>query len=136
MKYLFRKFLSDRSVEKSYVQAGAEFGNAVSYVYMGKCAGFEILLDTWAKWEKEYSERGYRTISLDYFIEFGGYGTDKNSMLRIKMDTNEKPVFHAERCKKIFLGKIKPKVDLERMMMDGKPQSGTYILPSTKVSAE
>ena len=68
----FVSFLSDRTVEARYVRAGGRFGDAVSYVYMGECIGFKRMLHAWARWEKEYARRGYRTLSLDTFEEYGG----------------------------------------------------------------
>ncbi len=69
MKILM-KLLSDEGVKKRYKKAGAMFGDALSYIYMGECIGFEMLLDRLARWEEEYASRGYRTISLGAFVDF------------------------------------------------------------------
>jgi hypothetical protein len=137
MKYLFRKLLSDKQVEDAYVQSGANFGDAVSYSYMGEPYGIKTLLNIWARWEREYSRRGYKTISLDDFIVMGGYDlTDLKDKRGIKRRENEKPVLHAELYRQHYLAKVKPEVNIEKMLKDGKPQGGTYIPPSTKIFAE
>lgn len=137
MKYFLRKFLSDKSVEKRYASSGAEFGCSASDVAtMGECMGFENLLNDWAKWEQEYVKRGYKTVSVDDFIELGGYGRNINNLLGIKRNADEKPVLHAELYRQHYLGKIKPAIDLDKMMKDGKQQFGTYVNPSTKIFSE
>ena len=55
-------FLSDKQIEKRYVRAGGVFGDAVSYLMLGECDDFEMRFATWARWEKEYSKRGYLLI--------------------------------------------------------------------------
>lgn len=138
MKYLFRKWLKNKAVEKHYSNAGARFGGDVSYIYMGECLGFRNHLKKWARWEKEYSGRGFRTVSIDDFIRAGGYGENISSLLGIKRAENENPVLHAELYRKTYLGDIGALVDLEKMQADGKQQffSGTYNLPSTKILVE
>ena len=91
---LWLKSLSDKEVENNYIEAGADFGNAVSYDYMGKCIGFEGMFLSWARWEIEYSNRGYRTIPFDEFILNGGY--DKPlSGLGVKREPDEQIVLYA-----------------------------------------
>lgn len=129
----FVKLMSDKKVEKRYLSSGASFGDAVSYIYMGQCVGFESMLDDWAEWEKEYSTRGYKTISIDDFLSFGGYGKSIDHLLGKKRKRNEKPILHAEIYRELYLGKIKPAVNLKKMMKDGKSQLGNYIVPTTKL---
>lgn len=128
---LWVKRLSDKEVQDNYVEAGADFGDAVSYIYMGECQGFEKLLSDWAKWEMEYSGRGYMTISLDDFVEYGGYGKPLKG-LGLKRKPEEKAILHAEIYKKKYSNKGKPALDLKKIAETGEAQSGTYILPSTK----
>lgn len=124
---MFERLLSDRKVEERYVRSGRIFGAAVSYIYMGEAVGFKKMLRNWEKREAEYARRGYRTISLDDFVESGGYGkpllhTDA------KRAEGEEPVFHARIYREEYLGKIEPMID----PFAGKVQTGTYVLPSTK----
>lgn len=128
---LFRKLLTDNFVQKRYVNAGSNFGDAVSYSYMGECVDFEFLLNKWAEWEKEYSRRGYRTVSIDDFVQLGGYGESINHLLRKKREQDEEPVIHAEIYRQIYLGKIKPVINIEELTKE--PQIREYILPSTKI---
>ena len=128
---LLSKFLPDFFVEKKYIRAGSAFGDAVSYLYIGECRGFEKLLDNWDFYEKEYSRRGYRTVSLDSFVELGGYGKNIADLLRNKRSEDEEAVFHAKIYRDKFLGRVKPVVDIDKMKEEGF-QAGTYYLPSTE----
>jgi len=124
--------MSTKAVEKRYMSAGAKFGDAVSYIYMGECEGFESTLKTWGNWEQEYAFRGYRTVSLDDFIEFGGYGRSIDHLLGQKREENESAIFHAKIYSDNYLGKVEPTIELEKFLVDENPQLGTYTLPSTK----
>jgi len=130
IRNLFRK--SDSSLQEQYLRAGGHFGDAVSYIYMGECIGFKELLDTWAKLELEYADRGFRTISLDEFIEYGGYGKNITGLLGIKREEDEEAVLHAEFYRSRYLGKVQPALDLNKMIEDKQPQMGVYQLPSTE----
>jgi len=127
---LFRK--NDPQVEKAYLEAGRVFGDAVSYIYMGECIGFSKLLDEWSKREKEYVDRGYRTISLDAFVQYGGYGKKIENLNEVR-DKGEDPIFHSEIYQKMYLGRIAPSLDMNALLKPGAShQVGTYILPSTE----
>ena len=130
---LIRRFFSDSGVEKRYVSAGAVFGDAVSYIFLGESVGFESMLRRWKKWEEEYSLRGFRTISLDRFIDLGGYGKPLDDVINIKREEGEKPIFHAGIYREKFLGKTIAAVDLERMMNGEEVlRWKQYALPSTE----
>ena len=45
------KALSDKAIQKRYVQAGEIFGDNVSYIALGECYEFEKHLNTWANYE-------------------------------------------------------------------------------------
>jgi len=123
--------LGDTSVWRRYVRAGAVFGEAVSYIYMGECVGFAKLLGQWEFWEQEVARRGFRTVSLDAFVQLGGYGVPLKAPLA-KRRPDEKPVCHARIYRERYLGKLRPAIDFDRMMRDGQPQCGTYIRPTTE----
>lgn len=125
--------MPDKLIKDRYVEHGKDFGDAVSYIYMGECIGFEGYLNTWAKYESEYANRGYRTISLDDFISAGGYGKSISHLVGVKRNEDEKPVLHAEIYREKYLGKVHPEIDLNKVM-EGEIQHGTYVLPSTKES--
>jgi hypothetical protein len=136
---IFLRFLRDRTVEKYYIAVGRVFGNAVSYIYMGECVGFETLLASWEKWETEYSRRGYRTLPLDDFVEYGGYGIPLKNVGK-KRSRCEEGISHAKIYREEHLGKIPPAINISNMMGGGEEQGspkshttiGTYFLPSTK----
>lgn len=115
-----------------YQKVGAAFGNATSYIYLGECVGIEKLLTRWEELEKKYAEAGFRTISLDDFIELGGYGTPLKEIL-VKRKEGEEPVYHAKIYREKYLGKVQPAVDLKALISgELKMQMGNYQLPSTK----
>lgn len=137
---MFERFFRDRWVRKLYVSAGGDFGDAVSMIYMGECVNMEQLLNRWAKWERHFAARGYRTISLDEFVEHGGYSQPLAGLgilgLGIRRDSGEQPVFHAEIYREVYLGKIVPVVDINALMLPGaEPQFRSYVLPSTAALA-
>ena len=129
---VFRRLLSNESVQKRYVKAGAIFGDLVSYIYMGESEGFENYLGDWETWEVEYAKRGLRTISLDAFIGLGGYNRPIDNLVGIRREENEQPIFHAKIYRETFLGKIRPAINLEKLMSEAKPQFSIYSLPSTE----
>ena len=126
----FLKFYSDKQVQERYVKAGGIFGDALSYAYLGEPAEVLSLLNRWAKWEKEYAKRGYKTFSLDAFIAYGGYRTPLEG-LEVKREENEPSVIHAEVYRQKYLGRIKPAVDINKLMA-GEGQTGQYVLPTTE----
>lgn len=122
--------LSDRKVQHFYLNAGLDFGDAVSYVgSIGECFGFKRLLNRYGDWEYEYACRGFRTISLDDFIE---PGDNVEQLIGIKREENEPPIYHAEIYRERYLGKIAPVINIQKLLEDGNPQTGTYIQPTTK----
>ena len=123
--------LTDDKIEEMYVKAGSAFGDAVSYIFIGECEGFENMLTEWEQLEEEYSNRGYKTISLDDFVECGGYGKPINNLLRQKRKESEQPRLHAKIYREHHLGKHEPKLDIQKLET-GEMQSGKYYLPSTE----
>jgi len=126
---LIKKLLRDSTVEKKYVKSGAIFGDVVSYLPMGECIGFEGLLKNWENWEKEYARRGYRTVSLDRFVNLGGYNKSIDDVIGQKRELEEESIFHAKIYRENFLGKQIPFTIEE---LGESWSSGTYILPSTE----
>lgn len=127
----YRRFLTDRQVEKRYANSGCVFGDAVSYLAFGECEGFESMLQKWANWEREYANRGYRTLPIDDFIAAGGYGKELIA-IGTKRLPGEQAVFHAEIYRTKFLGKIPPQVDISATL-NGEIQMGHYVVPSSKI---
>ena len=92
---LWVKSLSDKEVQDNYVKVGAGFGDAESYSYLGECLGFQTMFSSWARWELEYSRRGYRTISLDDFVSYGGYGKPLEGS-GVKREPEEQIILYAD----------------------------------------
>lgn len=116
-------------LERNYVSAGAEFGDAVSYLYMGECVGFEDLLDNWDTWENRYADLGYRTVSLDDFVRLGGYGSTIDHLLGHKRASGEPARHHARIYRQTFLGAREGNMPLFR---GEELVVATYALPSTQ----
>jgi hypothetical protein len=120
----------DEEKVQAYVMAGGEFGSAVSMIYMGECIGFDKLLDHWETTEKAYAEMGFRTLSVDDFTGFGGWGRDIEALLRVPRKEGEKPVFHAAYYREHFFQKVGMH-DAVKKAMQGEASYGTYAVPST-----
>ncbi len=130
-----KKLISDKTVKRRYIQAGGNFGLNVSELAMlGENIDFNYNLNRFARWEKEYAQRGYRTISIDDFIELGGYGADISCLIGVKREEGEVPVYHAQIYKDQFLGKFDPMITAEEIDTGENSYGimGTYGLPSTK----
>ncbi len=127
---MFERWFSDKFVARRYVVVGATIGDALSYCYIGIPVGFVVMHKRWEKWEKEYARRGYRTISLDDFIEYGGYDESLKNIL-VKRNSDEQPVFHATIYRERYMNTpLEPQNLLH--LKKGRTVSGRYVLPSTK----
>jgi hypothetical protein len=124
------------AIIKQYIQAGLEFGSAVSDLAIGQCIGFEDLHALWEVREKKYAQLGYVTVSIDAFEQCAGWGHNIDHLFKQKRPEGEQPVLHAEIYRKYFLNRMSPALDLNKMMKDGQPQFGTYFVPSTEAIAE
>jgi hypothetical protein len=119
----------DDEVVQRYVDAGAVFGDVVSMIYMGECIGFEGMLKAWEEAERDYAALGYRTIDLDSFVGYGGWGKELEG-LTVARDEGEEPVYHAAYYREHYLGR--------NMMVSVEPVgdsgafTGTYVAPSTR----
>lgn len=122
-------FRNDEVIE-AYVLAGAEIGSAVSYIYMGECIGFDKLLDQWEATEKAYSGLGYRTLSIDDFVNYGGWGKSIEDKLRVPRKEGEPEVFHAKYYRETFFKKVGMS-DAVIKAMQGEAAVGHYMMPST-----
>lgn len=128
-----KKLLPTFYVQKKYADYGMKFADAVSYLYAtGETPEFVSLFEKWSEWEKEHSRRGYRTTSLDAFIYFIEHNLPAKKLVNYKRVDEEEIKLHSEIYRQNFLGKVKPMIDLEKMIQDGKPQFGTWTVPSTE----
>jgi hypothetical protein len=145
LRYFFRavenlwSWLSTRSdsvrreaIVENYVRAGGQFGEALSYIAMGECVGFDQMMRDWTALESAYAKLGYRTLSIDDFIEYAGYGKSISHLVRVERASGEPPVFHAEIFARRYKEGFRPKIDFKSLHDNGKPQSGRFKLPSTR----
>ncbi len=93
---------SDKKIEKRYLAIGKDFGEMISYLSSGKPLFLKETFEILSGLEKEYSDRGYRTISIDDFVEYGGYGKPISHLVGIKRDENEYPILHTRFYEDIF----------------------------------
>ena len=127
-----KRILSNNTVIRKYAKSGTLFGGDISFIYLGKCERFDDHLKRWGDWEEEYVRRGYRTVSLDDFINAGGYGKKIDHLLSIKRNQGEEPLFHAKIYVRKYPNEINPEVNLSKLLIDRNTQYGTYELPSTE----
>lgn len=109
-----RRYLAIRReyIVEQYVRSGAVFGEALSYLYMGECVGFHSMKERWAKLERSYAELGYRTIPLEDFLEYGGYGKAIDHLVRVKRTEGEEPTLHAITFQQRYAQGILPELDV------------------------
>ncbi len=84
MKQYLAKLIN-RFIAWRYVRVGLDYGDAVSYLYMGKCDGFDSLQQNFKKWEKRYVGRGFIPIHFDVFVSVGGGYAPDNSEVKKRL---------------------------------------------------
>jgi len=124
-----RVFRDDEIIE-AYVLAGAEMGSVVSMIYMGECVGFDRLLDQWQLTEKAYSGLGYRTLSIDDFVSFGGWGKSIDHLVRVPRKEGETEVFHAAYYRQRYHRKMFISEAIGKAFQ-GEVAMAQYEMPST-----
>jgi len=101
LHYFFERFLI-----KKYISVGEDFGDAISYSFMGEIVGFDSLEKKFKKLEKKIIEKGYIPYSIEDFVKAGGYGHplpelkkypkyNKSQVLKI-IDTNDKAISYSK----------------------------------------
>jgi hypothetical protein len=88
---LHREYLVEQ-----YLRAGAQFGDAITSMFIGECVDLETARLNWARYERHYAHLGYRTIAPEDFIEYGAHGKAIDHLLRVKRIENEPAVYHAD----------------------------------------
>lgn len=95
-------------IPDEYVRSGLEFGEAVSYLHLGECDGFEGMLAAWERAEQSYASQGFRTLSLDAFVDAAAREDQPLVGLFDRLEAGEEPVLHAPYYREHFLGKVVP----------------------------
>ncbi len=123
-----------KEIEKQYVSVASDFALEASFSYLGKCNDFEKLLNAWELKEKEYSDLGFKTISLDELIYSTRMGESIKHLLGQSREQSEEPIFHADIYRKKYLSGIKTQIDSNELAK-GNLQEGIFELPSTEISS-
>ncbi len=119
----------DSLVIGRYCKVGSIYGDLESYSYMGEIPGLRNWLAKWVFWEEEIVRRGYRAISLDNFILYGGGYVKNPPQVQLRL-LGEEPKYHARiRQEQLALGK--PEGCKVRQHFDGS-FTGSYTVPSTE----
>jgi hypothetical protein len=126
--YLAKQYKA--SVVQRYIDAGLNFGDAVSYIYMGECDGFDKLLSIWEESEREYAALGYRTIPIDAFVQAGGWGKALEEIGTLR-EPSEEAVLHAAYYRENYLGKVPGNGIVQKTWETGQSQRSFYRLPTT-----
>jgi len=124
------KTFTDEEKVQSYVMAGTQMGDAVSYIYMGECVGFGELLDKWEAAERAYADLGYRTLSIDDFTSYGGYGLNIEKLFRVPRKEGEPVVLHAAYYRQKYFRKMGRSSVIEEALK-GNVAVGNYEVPTT-----
>ena len=72
-KKLLKQRMHDYVVSR-YEVAGLTWGDAASYLYVGRPIGFDNMIHSLVYWEKKYTALGYCAITPDMWVKAGGYG--------------------------------------------------------------
>lgn len=121
-----------KKIVDEYRNAGSDFGNAVSYLYLGECIDFREKFERWEAAEQAYAGLGFRTLSIDDFVQIGGYSNTLDEKFRVSRELSERIVLHAAVYRERFLtSPIAPAVNLSALLQGGKMVTGTYMLPTT-----
>lgn len=90
--------LTDSKVQKNYLMAGERFGALVYLRPQGEEPKFYEHMNEYVRWEREYSNRGFRTVPLLRFVQ----GDSVHGLLGIKRKPGEVPTLHGENYKRLW----------------------------------
>lgn len=86
---LIRNVIPDEWVVDCYKEVASEYGDALSYSYLGTPIGIDILEHEYFIWKNELEVRHYIPYNEDELIRVGGYGADI-PISKERQDLNEK----------------------------------------------
>jgi hypothetical protein len=109
----FKRLLTNCFVIKRNLSAESQIGYALSYMMNREFIESEGLLKRWDVWEAEYARRGFRTISLERFVQLGGYNQPVNDVLGLKRNSDEDTILHALIYRYWFIYKPTPTITFE-----------------------
>lgn len=123
--------ITNNDIVNAYVTAGAMMGDAVGMIFMGECIGFGDMLDRWEETEKAYAELGFRTLSIDEFVEFGYKGHDIEHLFRVPRKVGEQSALHAAYYRENFFKKMNMH-EAVKEAFGGVVGCGMFEVPSTQ----
>ena len=104
VRNMLERLLTDRQVTLKYLKAGLDMAETEA---MQHRPNYRQNARQYAKWEREYSRRGFATLPFAIFSDYyySKYGTinengmmaDNRLMIGYKRNPGDKPVLYAER---------------------------------------
>ncbi len=77
---------------RHYLGVGEKVGEILSCSYMGEALGFQELLVALVKYERQYVDSGYRPVTINQWVRFGGWG-EEEPILGVVRDAGELPTY-------------------------------------------
>ncbi|OVE81668.1 hypothetical protein BVY03_03445 [bacterium K02(2017)] len=105
-------------VTSTYLSAGGQIGLALSPYSSPSTAQIRKLAQKWMSAERAYIGIGMRSISLDAFIDSGGFDKSIEHLIGIQLKYLETPIFHAQDYIDQVLGNINPVLQFESLFPD------------------
>ncbi len=90
--------ITDSKVQENYLTAGESFGTLIYLRPEGEQERFNEHLDEYVRWEKIYSDRGYKTVPLLQFVQ----GNNVTGLLGKRRNPGEDPILHGENYKRLW----------------------------------
>ena len=108
LEQVMKKILEDANeVERAYLTSGAALGEALSYSIYGKIIRLDRKVHRLVQAERAYADLGHRPMSIDAFVELGGWGKDISDQFRQKRAEGEDPIYHARQYQEDFKLELK-----------------------------
>lgn len=85
---MFKKLITSYYTKK-YLTTGIQLGDGLSYSYMGEFVGYIQMKEKFSKLENKIISLGLTPISLNDFINYGGYGFSFDSKLKPYTNINQ-----------------------------------------------
>ena len=93
------KLLPFKIIEYYYLKCGKKFADlhVLRRFSLTKKDEYKRAFADWTFWKYEYARRGYRTLSIEDFIEMGGLsGHIHEEDVRVKREKDEEPSLHQD----------------------------------------
>ena len=112
-----KSMLADANdIESTYLQAGTALGEALSYAAYMKIVSLDRMLGRLVKQEKQYADLGYQPVSIDAFVQLGGWGTDISDQFKQQRAEGIPPIYHALQYQQEY--NLEPKENKKQGFLD------------------